>query len=59
LATITVLTPRKRKLYERIQNKESMLYKLKKKYKARKLENKYALDSSGKYDGRGGSLEFS
>jgi hypothetical protein len=38
LASSSELTPRKRKLYERIRNKESALCKLKKKYKAKKLE---------------------
>jgi hypothetical protein len=38
LASISELTLRKRKLYERIWNKESVLCKLKKKYKAKKLE---------------------
>jgi hypothetical protein len=33
------LTPRKRKLYQRIQGKESALCKLRKKYRSRKLED--------------------
>jgi hypothetical protein len=45
LAKVADLTPRKRKLYERIRNKESALCKLKRKCKAKKLENIYGLDS--------------
>jgi 23S rRNA G2445 N2-methylase RlmL len=48
LASILELTPRKRKLYERIQNKESALCKLKKKYKTKKLEKLYCVDSDAR-----------
>lgn len=37
--SLSKLTTRKRKLYERIQNKENVLCKLKRKYKTKKLEN--------------------
>jgi hypothetical protein len=37
LASLSELTLRKRKLYDCIRNKESVLCKLKKKYKAKKL----------------------
>jgi hypothetical protein len=45
LAKVKDLTPRKRKLNERIRNKKSALCKLKRKCKAKKLENIYGLDS--------------
>jgi hypothetical protein len=45
LASFSELTPRKRKLYECIRNKESVLCKLKKKYKAKKLKKLSSVDS--------------
>jgi len=39
------LTPRKRKLYQRIQRKESALCKLRQKYKSRKLKDLCDVDS--------------
>jgi hypothetical protein len=39
------LTPRKRKLYQRIQGKESALCKLRKKYRSRKLKHLCDVDS--------------
>ncbi|XP_023719162.1 uncharacterized protein LOC111870825 [Cryptotermes secundus] len=45
LASLSELTPKKRKLYAQIRNKESALCKLKKKYKGKKLENLCDVDS--------------
>jgi ABC-type uncharacterized transport system permease subunit len=45
LASLPELTPRKRKLYEHIQNKESALCKVKKKYKGKKLRKLCDVDS--------------
>jgi hypothetical protein len=39
------LTPRKRKLYQRIRRKESALCKLKKKYRSKKLKDLCDVDS--------------
>jgi hypothetical protein len=45
LASLSELTPRRRKLYEHIQNKESEVCKLKKKYKGKKLKKLLVVDS--------------
>jgi hypothetical protein len=45
LASFSELTPRKRKLYEHIWNKESALCKLKKKYKRKKLKELCDMES--------------
>jgi hypothetical protein len=45
VASFSEFTPRKRKLYEDIQNKESALCKLKKKYKGKKLKKLCDADS--------------
>jgi hypothetical protein len=45
LASLSEVTPRKRKLCEHIQNKENALCKLKKKYKEKKLKKLYNVES--------------
>lgn len=45
LASISELTPRKRKLYKHIWNRESALCKLKKKYDGKKMEQLCDVDS--------------
>jgi hypothetical protein len=45
LASLSELTLRNAKLFEHVQNKESALCKLKKKYKAKKLEKLCCVDS--------------
>jgi hypothetical protein len=45
LASLSELTPRKRKLYEHIQNKENALCELKKKYKGNKSKRLCDVDS--------------
>jgi hypothetical protein len=45
LASLSELAPRKRKLYDHIRNKESVLCKLKNKYKAKKLKTLFRVDS--------------
>jgi hypothetical protein len=45
LASLSELSPRERKLYEDIQNKESALCKLKNKYRGKKLKKLCDVDS--------------
>jgi hypothetical protein len=45
LASLPELTPRKGKLYDHVRNKQSAFYKLKKKYKGKKLRKLCEVDS--------------